>query len=95
MIRILGNVLRVAIIVAMGALMGWYVFQEGGWFPLMTALYFVAIGWFLSKAWKWPVNNKSVEPSASPLSSETARVASVVVPEDTTDRNHPNEPTIL
>lgn len=93
--RILGNVFRATIIIAMGCLMGWYVFQEAGLISVLTALYFTAIGWLLSRAWKCPENKKCDEHLEPLFSSGMAIDASVAEPEDTTDSHPLSEGTIL
>ena len=57
--RILGNIFKSIIVIAMGAVMGYYSFENLQWWGVITACYFTVIGWLLAKSWTSPEKNKS------------------------------------
>lgn len=83
--RILGNIFKSLIVLAMGGVMGYYSFLNLGWWGVITACYFTAIGWLLAKSWTSREKNKSDVTLETQSLSETATSASAAERKDMTD----------
>jgi len=84
MVRILGNIFRSTLYLAMGGLMGYYNYQAGGLISVLTAIFFFALGVLMVTTWRKKPNVQFEQLSVQPSSDEPDTAVSAAEGSDMT-----------